>query len=229
MTDEAFASYGRYWAESLRIPSVPAPVVYAGNRYEGFEHIEASEAAGRGTILALPHLGGWEWAGAHMGLTGHPVGVVVERLEPDDVFDWFVGFRERLGMRVIPAGPGAGAECSRVLAANGILCLLSDRLIAGASGVEVEFFGERTTLPAGPATLALRSGAALLPVGVYFARRSGQHVTLIRPPVAAERRGRLRADVEVMTQALANELELLIRKDPTQWHLFQPNWPSDGR
>ncbi len=141
MIDEVFASYARYWAESLRIPSLPRHVLDGGMTYRGFDHIEASEAAGRGTILALPHLGGWEWAGAHMGLTGHPVGVVVERLEPTDVFEWFVGFREKLGMRVIPAGPGAAAECGQVLAANRILCLLSDRLITGTSGVEVEFSG----------------------------------------------------------------------------------------
>jgi KDO2-lipid IV(A) lauroyltransferase len=211
------------------MPSLPARVLDEGHRYEGFEHIQASEAAGRGTILALPHLGGWEWAGAHMGITGHPVEVVVERLEPPDVFEWFVGFRERLGMRVIPAGPGAAAECARVLTGNGILCLLSDRLIAGTAGVEVEFFGEQTMLPAGPATLALRTGAALLPVGVYFEARSERHVAVIRPPVPAERRGRLRHDVQAMTQALAKELEWLIRQAPTQWHMLQPNWPSDPR
>ena len=229
MTDEVFASYARYWAESLRIPSLPRHVLDAGMTYRGFDHIEASEAAGRGTILALPHLGGWEWAGAHMGLTGHPVGVVVERLEPADVFEWFVRYREKLGMRVIPAGPGAAAECAQVLGANRILCLLSDRLITGTSGVEVEFFGERTLLPAGPATLALRTGAAMLPVAVYFKVRSDRHVAIVRPPVPPERRGRLRADVQVMTQALARELEWLIRRAPTQWHIMQPNWPSDPK
>ena len=93
---------------------------------------------------------------------------MVEALEPPDVFEWFVGFRERLGMRVITTGPGAAAACTRALADNHLLCLLCDRLVGGAAGIEVEFFGERTLLPAGPVTLALRTGATLLPCAVYF-------------------------------------------------------------
>jgi KDO2-lipid IV(A) lauroyltransferase len=108
---------------------------------------------------------------------------------------------------------------------NGIAALVSDRDLVG-SGVEVEFFGERTTLPAGPATLALRTGAALLPTAVYM-RPGGGHHGVIRPPMAVERRGGLREDVRRLTQDLAHELEVLIRVAPEQWHLFQPNWPSD--
>ncbi|HEY3810509.1 MAG TPA: hypothetical protein VGL49_03660, partial [Acidimicrobiales bacterium] len=127
--DDTFASYGRYWAESLRLRSVSPAELTAGCPYDGFEHIAAGEAAGRGTILALPHLGGWEWAGAELAATGHPISVVVEALEPPELFDWFVSFRERLGMHVIPMGPGAAAACTRALAANHLLCLLCDRLV----------------------------------------------------------------------------------------------------
>ena len=227
LVDEAFASYARYWADSLRLPSLRPEQVLAGARYEGYEHLEAGRAAGRGTILALPHLGGWEWCGTDLGLRGHPMKVVVERLEPPDVFEWFVSFRERLGMHVIPAGPGAGAQCSQALAANEVLCLLADRIVGDASAVEVDFFGERTHLPAGPVALALRTGAALLPCAVYFGSGPDDHLGLIRPPLPMERRGRLRDDVVLGTQALAREFEGLIRRAPTQWHLMQPNWPSD--
>jgi KDO2-lipid IV(A) lauroyltransferase len=225
--DEAFASYGRYWSESFRLPSLPPAQVKAGITYDGYEHIAAGEAAGRGTILALPHLGGWEWAGTQLALTGHPISVVVEALDPPDVFEWFVSFRKRLGMQVIAAGPGAASLCARALAHNHLLCLLCDRLVAGASGAEVEFFGERTLLPAGPVTLALRSGAALLPCAVYFGRDSDEHRGKVRPPLPLRRQGRLRDDVQAWTQVLAGELEGLIREAPTQWHLMQPNWPSD--
>jgi lauroyl/myristoyl acyltransferase len=225
--DGAFASYGRYWAESLRLPSLSPERIAAGITYEGFEHIEAGEAAGRGTILALPHLGGWEWAGAHLASSGHHLSVVVEMLDPPEVYEWFVAFRQRLGMEVIATGPGATAACRRALADNHLLCLLCDRLVGGASGVEVDFFGERTLLPAGPVTLAMRTGAALLPCAVYFAPRSGSHSAFVRPPLSLARQGRLRQDVQAGTQMLARELELLIRRAPTQWHLLQPNWPSD--
>ena len=110
MVDEAMASYGRYWAEMLRLPSLPDDEIRAGMAYDGYENIEAGREAGNGTILALPHLGGWEWAGSHLAIIGHPISVVVERLEPPDVFDWFVTVRERLGMDVIPVGPTATAR-----------------------------------------------------------------------------------------------------------------------
>jgi KDO2-lipid IV(A) lauroyltransferase len=226
--DEAFASYARYWAESLRLPSLGPAELTAGCPYDGFEHIAAGEAAGRGTILALPHLGGWEWAGSELAATGHPISVVVEALHPPELFEWFVSFRERLGMHVIPMGPGAGAACTQALAANHLLCLLCDRLVGNAAGVDVDFFGERTRLPAGPATLALRTGAALVPCAVYFAPATNQHMAFVRPRIELRRQGRLREDVQVGTQALAGELEWLIRRAPTQWHLMQPNWPSDA-
>jgi KDO2-lipid IV(A) lauroyltransferase len=93
--------------------------------------------------------------------------------------------------------------------------------------VEVEFFGERLLLPAGPVTLALRTGAALLPCAVYFETGANRRVGFIRPPLQLPRRGRLRDDVQRGTQLLAVELEALIARAPTQWHLMQPNWPSD--
>lgn len=106
----------------------------------------------------------------------------------------------------------------RALRANQIVALVSDRDIAGG-GIEVEFFGERTTLPAGPATLASRLGVPLLPTAVYF--KGDGHHAVVRPPVPLE------GDAATVTQALAHELEDLIRAAPEQWHLFQPNWPSD--
>jgi KDO2-lipid IV(A) lauroyltransferase len=225
--DEAFASYGRYWADSLRLPALRPDQILAGITYEGFEYIAAGEAAGRGTILALPHLGGWEWAGTQLALTGHPISVVMEALEPPDVFEWFVSFRQRLGMQVITAGPGAAAACTRALADNHLLCLLCDRVVSGVASTEVEFFGEKTLLPAGPVTLALRTGASLLPCAVYFGSTSDEHLAVVRPPLPLRREGRLRDDVRAWTQVLASELEVLIGQAPTQWHLMQPNWPGD--
>ena len=127
-------------------------------------------------------------------------------------------------MTVVPVGSAATGAVARALRANEVVCLLCDRDIQGG-GVEVEFFGERTSLPAGPATLALRTGAPVLPCAVYFDGAS--HHGVVRPPLAVEREGRLREDVRRITQDLAHELEGLIRRAPEQWHLLQPNWPSD--
>jgi KDO2-lipid IV(A) lauroyltransferase len=106
-----------------------------------------------------------------------------------------------------------------------LVVLLCDRDIVG-NGVEVEFFGERTTLPGGAAVLALRTGAPLFP-SIVYQRPGGKGHGVIRPPLEFERSGSLRADVTRLTRMLAAEFEDLIRQAPEQWHMFQPNWPSD--
>jgi lauroyl/myristoyl acyltransferase len=221
-----FDSYARYWLEIFRLPAE----VRAGNvspyfDIVGYEHIEASIANGRGTILALPHLGGWEWAGAWMAEQGHPMLAVVEPIEPPELFDWFAQQRNAIGLEIVPLGPDVASRVSRALRDNEVVCLLCDRDLTG-DGIDVEFFGERTTLPAGPATLALRTGAALLPVATYFGPGREHHARVVAP-VPTEREGRLRDDIARITQVLASEFETLIREAPDQWHLLQPNWPSD--
>jgi len=223
---EAFDSYTRYWLESFRLPHLSSRAVERGMRVQGYEHVVEALDADNGVILALPHLGGWEWAGRWLVERGHGVTVVVEEVEPLELFEWFVDLREKLGMKVVALGPAAGREVLAALKRNDVVCLLSDRDIQ-RTGIEVEF-GETTTLPAGPATLALRTGAPLLPTAVYFTDRTDGHLGIVRPPIDISRSDDgLRADVVRATQALAHELEHLIRRAPHQWHLFQPNWPSD--
>lgn len=222
----AFESYARYWLESFRLPNLSARTVEAGMTVDGYDHVTAALAEGHGVIIALPHLGGWEWAGRWLADRGHELTVVVEKIEPPQLFDWFRGLRSKLGMNVVALGPDAGREILGALNRNDIVCLLSDRNIGG-SGVPVDFFGERTTLPGGPATLSIRTGAPILPTAVYFTDRTDGHFGLVRPPLPVVRHGKLREDVGRITQHLADELEFLIRRHPEQWHLFQPNWPSD--
>ena len=226
-TQGAFDSYARYYVESFKLPTMSKRSVERGFTKEGYQHIVDGLAQGNGVILALPHLGGWEWAGRWMTDQGHRLTVVVEPLEPPELFQWFADLRQSLGMTVVPLGDGAATAVMKALKANEVVCLLCDRDLE-RNGVEVEFFGERTTLPAGPAMLGLRTGAPVLPTGVYFTPRYNGHHAIVRPPLTATRLGGgLRDDVARVTQSLARELEFLIRRAPDQWHLFQPNWPSD--
>ncbi len=222
---DTFASYGRYWLELFRLPQDVRRSTEPRFDADGWEHIADAMDAGKGLILALPHLGGFDFAAAWLAERGVAPTVVVEPVEPPELYEWFAGVREAIGMEVVPLGPEAGRAILRALNANRIVCLLSDRDIGG-DGVEVEFFGERTTMPGGPATLALRTGAPLVPAGVYF-RPHGGHFAQIGPPLPVQREGRLRDDVTRLTQALAHRFEELIRMAPEQWHLMQPNWPSD--
>jgi KDO2-lipid IV(A) lauroyltransferase len=220
----AFDSYSRYWVESFRLPQLTAEDLDAGMEYEGYEHLHEALAEGKGAILAIPHLGAWDWAGSWFATQGIPITVIVEPLEPPELFEWFADFRRSLGMRVVPLGPDAAKASMQALKENGVLCLLCDRDIQG-TGSEVTFFGEKTTLPSGPAMLALRTGAPILPVAVYY--RGSMHRGVVRPRLQFERTGALRDDVKRVTQQVADELESLIRRAPEQWHLMQPNWPSD--
>jgi KDO2-lipid IV(A) lauroyltransferase len=224
--DAAFEYYALYYLESLRLPGLSAEAVDAGLTVEGYDHLLTALAAGKGAMLVLPHLGGWEWAGRWVADRGHHITVVAEPIQPPELFEWFVEMRSALGMTVVALGPNAGAVVARALRANEVVCLLADRDVAGG-GVPVTFFGEKTTMPAGAATLMLRTGAPILPTAVYFRPGKDQHLGVVRPPVDVERSGRLRDDVAQLTQMVAKELEFLIRKAPAQWHLFQPNWPSD--
>jgi len=126
--------------------------------------------------------------------------------------------------RVAP-GPGTTVRLLDTLRAGRVVGLLADRDLVG-NGVEVELFGERTTLPAGPALLALRSGAPLMTCAIYQRPRGLYHAVL-QPPLDSTRTGRMRQDVQRLTEEMARSLEGLIRLAPEQWHLFQPNWPSD--
>lgn len=224
----ALGSYGRYYVDSFRLPSLSASEVDAGFHNVGFGHLTDALDGDVGPLLVLPHLGGWEWAGFWLA-TQHqlPVSVVVETIDPPELFRWFKEFRESIGYRVIAADGTAGPDVVRSLNEKRVTCLMADRVVGDVSAVPVEFFGERTLLPAGPATLALRTGAPLIPTAVYF--DGERHFAHAMDPLPTEREGKFRADVERITQLMANDLEELIRAAPEQWHLLQPNWPSDFR
>jgi KDO2-lipid IV(A) lauroyltransferase len=221
----AFASYARYWVESFRLPDTNPAALDAGMSWQGLDLLDRAVDEGKGAIIALPHLGGWDFGGAWFCSLGYPVTAVVESVEPAELLEWFVELRRSLGMTVVPLGPASGTAVLKTLNEGGVVALVCDRDISGG-GIEVEFFGERTTLPSGPATLALRTGAPLLPTAVYFHGDRG-HLGVVRPAVPVERSGKFRDDVTRVTQLLAGELEALIRHAPEQWHLMQPNWPSD--
>ena len=223
---KSYESYARYYIETFRLPLLNSKQIQAGVSIDGFEHIESGLKLGKGVILALPHLGGWEWSGRWLIQRGHRLNAVVEKLESPRLFEMFLQHRKKYGVQVIPLDENAGVAVQQALARNEVVALLSDRDIQG-TGIEVELFGERTTIPTGPAFFALRTGAVLVPLATYFTKRLDGHKTVVRPAIQVERLATLREDMQRISQDLASELELLIRRDPAQWHLFQPNWPSD--
>ena len=221
-----FASYGQYWAEGAKLAAIDPTEVFARFRIaEGLEHLEAARDRGAGTVIALPHVGSWEWGGSYLNSLGMGMTAVAEELDPPELFEWFKKKRESIGIRIEPLDEHAGTVLLQTLKGGGVVGLLCDRDIQN-NGIEVEFFGERVTMPAGPATLALRTGATLVAAGCYAGPRR-DHFAVVTPPIAAERAGRLRDDVTRVTQAIAVELEDLIRRAPEQWHVLQPRFHKE--
>jgi phosphatidylinositol dimannoside acyltransferase len=222
----SYRSYARYWVEGARLPSTRPEVVRSRFVLDwGYEHLEQAFASGRGVLLALPHIGSWEWGGAWLALEGHPMTSVAERIEPPALFRWFLEQREAMGLRIVALGDESSRTLLRELRDGGLVGLVCDRDIVG-NGVSVEFFGEQTTFPAGAATLALRTDAVLIPVAIYSGPGES-HFALITAPLDTTRTGSLRADVVRLTQELARRFEWMVRRAPEQWYLYGPNWPSD--
>jgi KDO2-lipid IV(A) lauroyltransferase len=224
---EVFAEYGRYWAEVFWVTPHRKAEIIADTTVVGMSNWHSVRDAGKGAIFALPHLGNWEAAGARSEAEGARALAVAEALPNRELVDWFIRVRNQLGIDVIIAERGTQVTRSlrQRLAEGGVVALMSDRDLKGR-GVPVTFFGEETTMPAGPASLAERTGAGLLPIAAYFKEGRGHELWVneaIPVPDLPTREERVAA----MTQTLAHEFEGLIRRHPTQWHLLVPNWPSD--
>jgi phosphatidylinositol dimannoside acyltransferase len=225
---DAFRSYARYWIDSTRLDPTDDAWFATHFHLQGQEHLDAAIRANKGVILALPHLGSWEIGGLYGLQIHHPLTAVVEALEPPELLEWFIAQREAIGIHVLRLDRASAGSLVELLGAGGILALVADRNLAG-DGIDVEFFGARTRFPAGPATLAIRTGAALLPCAIYQ-ERGGVHRGQALPVLAAERtEAGLRADVKRVTQDLARIFEDLISAAPEQWHAFQPIWPTPER
>lgn len=218
--ERGFDSYGQYWAEGAKLPAIRSTTV--ASRFtiaEGQEHLDAAKAAGQGVVMALPHVGSWEWGGAFLAQIGMPMTAVAEVLDPPELFEWFKKKRASMGISIVPLDDHAGTTMLTTLNSGGVVGLLCDRDILD-NGLPVDFFGQRLTLPAGPATLALRTGAMLVAAACY-AGPGRDHYAVVSPPIDTSRTGRLRVDVNRVTELLAFELEGLIRRAPEQWHVLQ--------
>ncbi len=223
----AFGFYGRYWAETFWVRPRRRDAILRRTSIRGIEHLHEAVESGRGVILALPHVGNWEAAGLRATAEGARVLAVAEELGNERIVQWFIDQRNMMEIDIVIARRGSRVTRQLLARLNegGVIALLCDRDIKGG-GVEVEFFGERTTLPAGPAALADRTGAVLLPVGTHFGAGS-RYDFEVTPPLEVVPGDDAGDRVQATTQVLAGVLEGIIRRHPEQWHLVGPNWPSD--
>lgn len=221
---DSLASYARYWREAFRLPSMDhvALAQRLDEVFIGAEHFAAAHAAGRGAVMALPHSGNWDMAGVWLAQQYGTFTTVAERLKPESLYDRFIAYRESLGFEVLPLTGGERPPLEVLaerLRANRFVCLMADRDLTRA-GVQVDFFGEPTRLPAGPAKLALQTGTPLHPAHVYY---DGEDC-VVRIDDAIDTSS---GDIGVITQALADRFAVNIAAHPQDWHMLQPLWLAD--
>jgi len=218
------ASYARYWREAFRLPTMnQAALAKRLDRvFIGAENFADAHRGGRGAVIALPHSGNWDMAGVWLAQNYGTFTTVAERLTPESLYDRFIAYRESLGFEVLPltGGPRPPMEIlAERLRANRFVCLMADRDLT-RSGVQVNFFGEPTRLPAGPARLAIETGAPLHPAHVYY---DGEDCVVQIDDALDTNSG----DVGVITQALADRFAVNIAAHPADWHMLQPQWLAD--
>ena len=210
----AFQNYGRMLADFVLLGSLTPEELMRQVSFEGLEHVDAALAQGRGAIMAVPHMGSWDMAGSWAAAKGYPVSAVTERF-PGSLNDAVVETRQRFGLNVIMLGRPAVRAITDAVRSNGVVALLCD--LEQGPGVDVRFFGRQAVVPGGPAAIAMKTGAALIPSYVYSVAPSRYHVHL-DPPMswpASETK-------ESLMQRVVARFEDFIKEHPEQWYAFRP-------
>lgn len=226
LVDRGLRSYARYYLEAFRLPGRSRAEHLTGFRLERDELLARDVAAGTGAVIALPHAGNWDAAGAWVAAKGWPIVTVAERLKPESVYRRFLHFRRSLGMEILPTVGGerpAFDVLEERLRAGYVVPLLADRDLT-ARGVEVGFFGGRTKMPAGPALLALRTGAPLYAVSMWFDPDAAAGRLEGPIPLPSPEEGALDVRVRLLTQRIADVLAEGIARNPQDWHMLQRLW-----
>jgi phosphatidylinositol dimannoside acyltransferase len=223
---QGLRSYARYWMEAFRLPSRTREQNRDGFRLERGHLLGENVAAGVGSIVALPHAGNWDAAGAWVAANGWPITTVAERLKPEAVYERFLAFRRGLGMEIVPLTGGNQPPIDVLVDRLGkghVVPLLAERDLS-SRGVEVSFFGARTRMPPGPALLALRTGAPLYVVSMWYEPDAPVGHMWGPLEMPGPETGTLDVRVRALTQQVADQLAVGIAAHPQDWHMLQRMW-----
>ena len=216
----AMRSYMRYWCDTFRFPDWSAErvreTVTVTNEHLLIDAIEAKT----GVIVSLPHAGNWDHAGAYFCAKGIPLVTVAERLKPEKLFLKFLQYRQAMGMEVLPLDGRVLGTLAQRLRQGALVALVADRDLS-RTGIDVEFFGGPSRMPAGPALLALKTNAPLITAFVSYTE-TGIHIDfklIILPSAGSEAE-----KVSEIVQMTAKHFEEGISEHPEDWHMLQRIW-----
>jgi KDO2-lipid IV(A) lauroyltransferase len=223
---EGMRSYFRYWCEAFRLPDWSRERIVESITIIDDHILADALAEERGVVIALPHMGNWDHAGAWATLAHRPVFSVAERLEPEDLYEKFLAFRRGLGMNITPltGGDPPFPHLAENLRKGALVALLGDRDL-GNSGVPVQFFGSKAKFPAGPAALAVDTGAALIAASLYV--EDGRNHVRFHPRLDVPTEGERSRRIFRTTQLVADAFQDGIAARPTDWHMLQRLWVED--
>jgi KDO2-lipid IV(A) lauroyltransferase len=213
-------SYLRYWCDTFRSPDWDTKRIQSTVTVNDAELLLEPVSSKRGVVVALPHAGNWDHAGSYFCSQGIPLVTVVERLKPEKLFLKFLEYRQAIGMEALPLdGRVMGTLASR-LREGKLVALVADRDLS-RSGIDVKFFDGTARMPAGPALLAIRTGADLITAYVSYTA-SGIHIDFRKVQIAS---GATEAErVAKTVQLCADNFAAGISEHPQDWHMLQRIW-----
>jgi lauroyl/myristoyl acyltransferase len=220
---QAMVGYTKLLADFVLLPTLTPECVRQMVEWEGVEHIHEARKLGRGLIVVTPHFGNWDIAAAATTALGLPLTAVTERYGSPDLNRRVIESRRRIGIKVVPLGVTAGKAVINALHRNELVALVCDLPPREGKSVPVRICGQDALVPAGPALLALRTGAPVLP---FVCRRldDDRYRVEVQPPIEFHPTGRKEPDVAKLAQTIMDRFEPMLRANPEQWYLFSPMW-----
>jgi KDO2-lipid IV(A) lauroyltransferase len=220
LSQAGMRSYLRYWCDTFRSPDWDTHRIQSTVTVNDVELLLEPVRSKRGVVVALPHAGNWDHAGSFFCSQGIPLVTVVERLKPERLFRKFLEYRQAIGMEALPLdGRVMGTLASR-LREGKLVALVADRDLS-RSGIDVNFFDGTARMPAGPALLAIRTGADLITAYVSYTP-NGIHIDFRKVEIAS---GASESEQVAKTvQLCADNFASGIQQHPEDWHMLQRIW-----
>ncbi len=218
---KGISSYFRYWCDTFRFPGWSKQRIIDSVNATNENLLKDPVAARTGVIVALPHSGNWDHAGAYFCAQGIPLVSVAERVKPEKLFQKFLTYRQAIGMEILALDSNTLPTLSDRLNDGKLIALVADRDFS-KNGVEVDFFGKKAKMPIGPALLSLRTGAPLITAQVSY-NPKGIQIDFLGP-LTPRIQGTLEDRAKDLVQQCADNFAMGISKKPEDWHMLQRIW-----
>lgn len=220
LVSRAMSSYMRYWCDTFRSPDWSPQRIIETVTCTNEEYLTGPMQRGEGVIVALPHAGNWDHAGSYFCTKGFPLVTVAEVLKPIALFNKFLKYRENIGMEVIGLDSRSIVTLLQRTKEKRLIALVADRDLS-KNGVDVDFFGHKARMPAGPAVLALRTGVPLITAFVSYTPL-GIHINFEKVEIPSQ--GEEGKNISIVVQRCADNFEKGIALHPQDWHMLQRIW-----